>query len=656
MNFARKILTSGRGLLVAAAGASIMWTCAVMHISAVQAPAAVPGLTVTYRQAGSATGADVVVVPHAALYVADGTPPTPFVAPGAFTAEFDGLVSVDLRDDYQFRAETNGTVEIRVGTAVVLSEAADGRETAASKPARLNRGANPLRVIYTSAKQGDSYLRLFWSSPEIAWEPVPAAALSHSSTNVALRAAQLVREGRTQLVEYRCLKCHRPSAATVSEAQLDAPALTEIGARLNGPWMAQWIENPSALRPDARMPRLLHGAEAPAEARDMAAFLSSLGTPAATPATAPSDDEVAAGEQGFEMLHCASCHVTTGNPRPGQISLAGVRAKFAPGALAAFLKQPNRHYAWIRMPDFRLADAEASALAAWLNTLGGTSPTASETAAGDATRGKQLVQARGCLSCHTLDLANEFRARDLAELPAAAWASSWHDAASASARYTLTGDERAAFRAFAATDRRSLERRAPAAFAASTVEKLNCLGCHGTLERVPSLDLVGGKLRPEWTRALIDGSLGYKPRPWMEARMPAFPSYAEQLVAGLAAEHGLSATSVPETSTIDEEMAEAGRKMVTSGGCANCHNVARFVGAQVPTTAGINLATTADRLRYSYYTRWMLNPPRVWPGTIMPKYFDKTRGPFDFYEHDATRQMRALWEYMRKRDAMAPPQ
>ena len=103
-------------------------------------------------------------------------------------------------------------------------------------------------------------------------------------------------------------------------------------------------------------------------------------------------------------------------------------------------------------------------------------------------------------------------------------------------------------------------------------------------------------------------------------------------------------------------MAEAGRQMTASGGCANCHNVAGFVGAQVPTTAGINLAKTADRLRYPYYTRWLHNPPRVWPGTVMPRYFDKARGPFEFYEHDAAKQMRALWEYMRKRDAMAPPQ
>lgn len=656
MKVGRTLTASSRGLLAVAAGAGMLWTLALFSVSASQAPAPASGLMVTYRQAGSSVTVDVLAAPRAALYVAEGQAATPFVTPGPYIAEFDGFVSVNLRDDYQFRAETNGSVEIRVGANVALSASAEDGETPSSKPVRLNRGPNALRVTYTSGKRGDSYLRVFWSSPEIAWEPVPASALTRAAAAAPLRAAQLVRDGRALTAEYRCLKCHRPSPATVPELQIDAPALTAIGARLNGPWMAQWVENPSALRPSARMPRVLHGAEAPAEARDIAAFLSSLGTPAPTPSAAPSADEVASGEQSFQVLRCASCHVTTGTPQAGQISLAGVRAKFAPGALARFLKQPNQHFAWIRMPDFGLADAEANALAAWLNTLGGAARPASEQAAADVARGKSLVQTRGCLSCHTLDLTNEYKARDLAELPASAWASSWHDPNSRSARYNLTANERAAFRAFAATDRRSLERHAPADFAASAVETLNCRGCHGQIERVPSLDLVGGKLRPEWAKALIDGTLRYKPRPWMEARMPAFPTYAGPLVAGLAAHHGLAATSPPDSSPIDEEMAEAGRRMVTAGGCANCHHVANFVGAQVPTTAGINLAMTADRLRYPYYTRWLLNPSRIWPETVMTKYFDGTRGPFDFYDHDAMRQIRALWEYMRKRGAMAPPQ
>ena len=258
MELARHGKASSRGLVAAATGVCALWAVTLCSVTAAQAPAAVSGLTVTYRQAGSAVTVDVLAAQQAALYVAEGQAATPFVAPGSFIAEFDGLVSVSLRDDYQFRAETNGSVEIRVGAVVALSASAEDGETSASKPVRLNRGANALRVTYTSAKRGDSYLRLFWSSPEIAWEPVPASALTRAAASAPLRAAQLARDGRALMAEYRCLKCHRPSPDTVPELQIDAPALTAIGARLNGPWMAQWVENPSALRPSARMPRVLH--------------------------------------------------------------------------------------------------------------------------------------------------------------------------------------------------------------------------------------------------------------------------------------------------------------------------------------------------------------------------------------------------------------
>ena len=45
---------------------------------------------------------------------------------------------------------------------------------------------------------------------------------------------------------------------------------------------------------------------------------------------------------------------------------------------------------------------------------------------------------------------------------------------------------------------------------------------------------------------LFDGSLPYKPRPWIEARMPAFAGYAERLSAGLAAQHGYPPASPNE--------------------------------------------------------------------------------------------------------------
>ena len=65
-----------------------------------------------------------------------------------------------------------------------------------------------------------------------------------------------------------------------------------------------------------------------------------------------------------------------------------------------------------------------------------------------------------------------------------------------------------------------------------------------------------------------------------------------------------------------------------SGGVTGMYVVEMVTSA--PGTAGINFAHTAERLMYPYFHRWMLNPPRIWPETVMPRYFTGGKGPFPF--------------------------
>ena len=265
MAFARNGIASSRGLVAAATGACTLWAVALFSVSAAQAPAAVAwpdGYVSSGRLA------------RPAVDVVDGTAGRALCGggPGGDAVRRARAVHRGVRRIRVRRSPRRLPVprrDERIGRdsgrepSWSLSASADDGETAASKPVRLNRGANPLRVTYTSAKQGDSYLRLFWSSPEIAWEPVPASALTRAADDAprSARRSSCAMAGRCSS-EYRCLECHRPAAAQRPEAAIDAPAFTDIGARLNAPWMAQWVENPAALRPSARMPRLLHGAEA----------------------------------------------------------------------------------------------------------------------------------------------------------------------------------------------------------------------------------------------------------------------------------------------------------------------------------------------------------------------------------------------------------
>jgi cytochrome c553 len=610
------------------------------------------GVVVTYR-AGSAAP-DTVVLPGLALYVAEGATPTPFLPPGPFTAEIEGQLSVDLRDDYQFRAELSGSARITVGDAVVVTANGSGAPVSTTKPIRLNRGTNRIKVTYTSPSKADAYLRLYWSSPAIGWEPIPARALSRpTEPNAALDRGQQLRTGRMLIQEYRCTRCHRVDGA--EPLQLDAPSFEGIGLRRNQAWMTRWIANPRALRRTARMPKLLHESAAAVEAADIAAFLATRrGSEPLVPAT---DGDVSAGEELFGALHCASCHDASGEGTGlhQKVSLDTVRDKFAPGALAEFLRKPDRHFGSIAMPDFKLTDGDAAGLAAWLESRA-TAPPA-EAPAGNAARGEVLVKERGCLTCHASTLASTYSgAPAFADLAEASWSRSWHDSSSRSGTYELAPEERQAIQAFARGDWRALARETPADFVSAQVARLNCAGCHDTIERIPRLDVVGGRLRPEWSRKLLDGSHPYKPRPWLEARMPAFAAYAERLAAGLAAQHGYPSTTPGDPAPVDSSAANIGRQMVVSGGCANCHNVGEFVGGQSPSTAGINFAYTAERLMYPYFHRWMLNPPRIWPETVMPRYFSGSKGPFPFYDGNIDQQVRALWEYMRLGPNMPAPQ
>jgi len=610
------------------------------------------GVVATYR-AGNA--ADTAVLPGLSLFVAQGSAPTPFLPSGPFTAELDGQLSVDLRDDYHFRAELSGSARVSIGDAVVLAATGPGTPVGTTKPIRLNRGANRLKVTYTGPPSADSYLRLYWSSPAIDWEPIPARVLSlPAAPNVALDRGQKLRAGRMLVLEYRCTRCHKAAADGVEGPQLDAPSFEGIGLRRNQGWMARWIADPRALRRTARMPKLLHESEA-AGAADIAAYLATLR--GSLPADAATDGDASAGEELFNTLRCSSCHDGSGDGAGlrQKLPLEGVRDKFAPGALADFLRKPNQHFASIAMPDFHLTADEAAALAAWLESKASAPP--GDASAGDATRGGALVQERGCLTCHAPAPAGKYTGGPaFGALAAASWSKAWHDSSSRSAVYQLTSEERQAIQGFAGADWRALTRETPAEFASAQLGRLNCAGCHDTIERIPRLDVVGGKLRPDWTRKLLEGSLSYKPRPWIEARMPAFAGYAERLAAGLAAQHGHPSASPDDPAPVDASAANIGRQMVVSGGCANCHNVGEFVGGQSPSTAGINLAHTAERLMYPYFHRWMLNPPRIWPETVMPRYFSGGKGPFPFYDGNIDQQIRALWEYMRLGANMPAPQ
>ena len=641
------------------------------------------GLAVHYSVAGQS---DHATAPNVALYVASGQPVTPFLAPGRFAAVWEGALNADLRSDYAFQATLNGSFKLEINGAIALETSGTGGSSPVSKPVTLNKGSNAFKATFTMSGQGDAFVRLGWTEKGTNTGPIPESLFTYTPSADGLKAAAR-HHGRELFFESRCIQCHLDPAKGAVELNLDAPSLEGIGARRHYEWMTRWILDPKSVRPAAHMPKLLHGAKAKDDAEAMAAYLASLKPdapvtfppPLVTLQNQPEDVEGFNAPTDrkpiYERLHCIGCH----NPAdakeidPTKLSQKGVGTKFPRGKLAEYLRAPEAHYTWNRMPNFRLTEAEAKELEDYLLTTSDKpKDVAAPTDAAILERGKKLVQTTGCLNCHSLKLDNQFSAPKLSDLAAAKWNSGClaaEDKPDAKAPiYKFTSDEREALAAFAVTDRASLTRHAPMEHAARQTRLLNCSACHGQVELIPTTELLGGKLKPEWAAKFIAGDIHHKMRydahpkgeVWVEARMPAFRANAATLAPGLAALHGYPAKTSAEKSS-DPELAKAGHKLIGKDGgmsCISCHAVGKHLALEVFESEGVNLAYTHERLLPDYYQRWFRNPLSIDPQTKMPAYFgeDGNTSPFpDLLGGNVENLMQAVWEYMRFGDRMPAP-
>lgn len=588
------------------------------------------GVALTFSQDGKSDARAARLI---ALYVPDGQAPTPLLKPGPFTATFSGFVVQRLRGEFSFAVEGRGKVTLKIKDAVVLEAEGDHFAGKASEMIRLDKGRNPIEVVYTAPAKGPAALRVHWSNREFPFEAIQPTVLSHDLSQAPLREGMRFREGRELVASLRCVKCHAAdgAGAAMPELEADAPNLAEAGARLKQEWLAAWITNPKALRADASMPRL----GTAQDAADIAAYLASLGKPAT--AGPEGDDEAATqGSQLFAGLGCIGCHTLPGaaeaDKEHGRVPLALLNAKFAPGALREWLLNPQAHYAATRMPNFNLTEYEADRLVAYLaKNAKGELP--ANPARGDATRGASLFVSLKCGNCHTM--------KDVLPKPAAALAdllgkSDWkkgcmaaeEPARAKAADYGLNDAQRNALTAFAAGGApraASLFNDPPAEFAQRAIRQLQCAACHarddvedrwstlaeevadlmppetniendqteeakgprlflpaglgklragdrivvGGDQARPTLTWAGEKLRTDWSTRFIEGKLPYKPRYWLRARMPGFGRAARVLAIGMAHEHGVT-DAVEELPPPKPELAAIGQKLVGRDGGFAC--------------------------------------------------------------------------------------
>ena len=480
--------------------------------------------------------------------------------------------------------------------------------------------------------------------------------------------AGLEREGMELLAgavlvsELGCTSCH----ASEQKAFIAKPGpdLSEVGARVNGAHLRRFLTSPSGVKPGTTMPDVLaHLPEAQREdlANALAHYLATLGQLKAS--ELPQPDAVERGRKLYHSVGCVACH-SPEKTLSGSVPLGPLAEKYTVASLAAFLERPLDIRPSGRMPDCQLERTEATDLASYLLREQKTPPPAFSPDPLLAVRGKALFAEYRCQACHRTDekLAPSVLTA-FSKLRAGEGCLS--DQRGAWPRYPLAENQRAELRAALSEDAKIWT---PAEEVQLALAQLNCVACHqrnglggvgadrheyftgkdenlGDQGRLPpSLTGVGTKLKVRWLHEVIAN--GASARPYLHTRMPKFGSAnAGPLVARLKAVDSLPPavfTRVGESS----RPREVGRDLVGSKGfnCIACHTF-REKGAGA--IQALDLMTMTERLEENWFHRYLEQPERFSPLTIMPGFWPDGKSPLtNVLGGDSGQQRDALWQYL----------
>jgi mono/diheme cytochrome c family protein len=494
--------------------------------------------------------------------------------------------------------------------------------------------------------------------------------------------------GELLLGEMRCLACHARSGAA-PPLERSAPDLSDVGSRISPAFLRRFIASPSTSHSGTAMPDLFAAETEKSRNKIGEAITHFLVAQSSRKFAheAIGKNESAVGKELFRTIGCIACHSPRDESgkettRQGVVELGHVREKYSLVSLAEFLFQPLRVRPSGRMPDMKLSPVEAKAVASYL--LDGADTKSEPLSPRDelVVLGKKRFREFNCAACHkigdipaapvAIDLSKANPERGcLAKTPGK------------SPRFDFSADQTTAIRRALASPSEAIDDKIRLE---TTLTAFNCIACHirddfggvaadrnalfrglptnlGDDARIPPpLTLAGAKLRTVWMKkVLFDGE---SVRPSMFTRMPQFGEanlrHLPDLFARLDKIEPF-AFSLPNAENGDKkererakEMREAGRKLLgnTSLGCVACHN---FNG-KTPQNNGIELMSSHERLKPSWFHQFLRNPNAFRPRTVMPaawaggKAADKS-----VLGGDTDRQIEAIWYYLSLGTSAADP-
>ena len=181
-----------------------------------------------------------------------------------------------------------------------------------------------------------------------------------------------VRGGQLLLGELNCVSCHLPDA--VRQAVIiprTAPLLDGVGSRVKPGYLRKFLSDPQATKPGTAMPDVLAGLRAKEKADRVDALVHFLASTGALKQEKPQKKLVSSGQDLYQKVGCVICHGTrdaAGNQNKTyatSLPLGDLTAKYTLASLRILLENPHATRPSGRMPTL-LNAKEATEVANYL--------------------------------------------------------------------------------------------------------------------------------------------------------------------------------------------------------------------------------------------------------------------------------------------------
>jgi len=615
--------------------------------------------------------------------------------PGPLQVEWTGQILLRTEEKYRFHAFVQGAVSVRIGDQEVLTASTNTPQWVSGPEMALRFGEYPLTI---SAANLQGPLKLYWSAESFPLEPVPHHALFHTpdKTSPSDQTA-----GRQLYQALRCAACHEADGMDESTR---GPSLVSFGEGTANEWLLARLTR-SEPEAHGRMPAFGFNQE---DATAITDYLRSVRRDVTLPNLKKAGDipdRMVKGTELVKSLGCLACHTWDGL---GQTSIWGgpsfedISKRRQAEWIHQWLADPAKLNAHARMPNFNLSDTERNniATAIFVTSMrkSNDAPTvvvdnAVKGAAETIARGKQLIEQARCAACHEIP--------DV-EKPAVVFRGARNHKRGGEATGCLTAKNDVAKKqpGYRPADMKDVITYLDSAnkfdhalneFARGRdlLTQKNCTACHDrdgsrglsgivrdVVKTVPAWEGQAPTLVPPPLTAvgdrMLDGPLALsikgeqKPRmTWLKARMPKFShskGEASAIVAHLIGHDRIPdntpATPVypihPDITTADTQTLLAGRELAGGKGfsCVACHQLKDYQPPKVALgTRGSDLYQLGDRIRPTYFFRWMRSPLRILPGVEMPGY---QRPHPTLLDGQLDKQLAALWDALHDPNFTAP--